>query len=107
MFRSRATPESLEFIAKLLDYTPTARLTAIGTLVHPYFDELRQSSWKLPNGRDPPALFDFTAHELSIKPEYNQILVPSWYLEELKRQTGVDLTTFTPIKIEARLVNDA
>ena len=62
VFKTRATTiESLEFIAKLLDYTPTERLTAIESLTHPFFDELRQPGLKLLNGKDLPELFNFSA----------------------------------------------
>ena len=62
VFKSRATTiECLEFIAKLLDYTPTERLTCIESLTHPFFDELRQPGLKLLNGKDLPELFNFSA----------------------------------------------
>ena len=37
-------------VAKLLQYSPRARLSALEALGHPYFDELRDSSTRLPNG---------------------------------------------------------
>lgn len=61
VFRSRTTtPDSLEIINKLLEYTPTNRLTAIEAMAHPFFDELRKPDTKMPNGKDLPACFDFT-----------------------------------------------
>ena len=63
MFRSRnTTPESLEFLSKLLDYTPNLRPTAIQAMTHNFFDELRLPETKLANGNDVPPLFDFTPH---------------------------------------------
>ena len=62
VFKTRAaTIESLEFIAKLLDYTPTERFSAIESLTHPFFDELRQPGLKLLSGKDLPELFNFSA----------------------------------------------
>jgi glycogen synthase kinase 3 beta len=61
VFRTRATPDALDLISKLLEYTPTARFTAIEAMIHPFFDELRLPDWKLPSGNEPPPLFDFTA----------------------------------------------
>jgi glycogen synthase kinase 3 beta len=62
VFKSRSTTmECLDMIGKLLDYTPTNRLTAIEAMTHPFFDELRQPGVKLPNGRDLPELFNFSA----------------------------------------------
>lgn len=62
VFRSRSTtPESLTLIGKLLDYTPTSRLTAIQAMTHIFFEELRVQGTKMPNGKDLPPLFNFTA----------------------------------------------
>lgn len=47
-------------ISKLLEYTPSARLSAIQAMVHPFFDELRQEGARMPNGKDFPPLFNFT-----------------------------------------------
>ena len=61
VFRSRnTTPESIDILSKLLDYTPTLRPTAIEAMTHPFFDELRLPETKLPNGKDLPALFNFS-----------------------------------------------
>jgi glycogen synthase kinase 3 beta len=53
----------------LLEYTPTQRLSAVEAMVHPFFDELRDPSTRLPDSRhtnnpprDLPPLFDFTLH---------------------------------------------
>ena len=47
-------------MAKLLEYTPEARLSAVEAMCHPFFDELRQEGAKMPNGKEFPPLFDFT-----------------------------------------------
>lgn len=56
-------------ISKLLEYTPTQRLSAIEAMVHPFFDELRDPNTRFPDSRHPngamkelPNLFDFTHH---------------------------------------------
>ena len=38
----------------------TAEFSAPEALVHEFFDELRIEGSRLPNGKDMPALFDFT-----------------------------------------------
>ena len=48
-------------ISTLLEYTPTNRVTAVEAMAHPFFDELRQPDQKLPNGKNFPPLFNFTA----------------------------------------------
>ena len=65
----KATPEAIELIAALLEYTPTQRLSAIDAMVHPFFDELRDPNCRLPDSRHPggpskdlPELFNFSKH---------------------------------------------
>jgi glycogen synthase kinase 3 beta len=65
----KADGHAIDLIARLLEYTPTVRLGAIDAMVHPFFDELRDPSTKLPDSRhgtgqmrELPALFDFSRH---------------------------------------------
>lgn len=65
----KAPPEAVDLITRLLEYTPTQRLSAIEALTHPFFDELRDPNTRLPDSRNPnghvrdlPELFDFTRH---------------------------------------------
>ena len=80
VFRPRTPPEAIHLISKLLEYNPSARLTALEACAHAFFDELREPNNKLPNGRDLPPLFNLTAHELSIQPALNAKLVPAHYV---------------------------
>ncbi|EGF76935.1 hypothetical protein BATDEDRAFT_20902 [Batrachochytrium dendrobatidis JAM81] len=100
VFRSRTTTtESLELIAKLLEYTPTNRPSSVEAMIHPFFDEIKKPETKLPNGRDLPELFNFSALELSIQPELNRQLVPP-HAEPLLKLKGIDLASFQPVKIQ-------
>jgi len=95
----KADAHAIDLISKLLEYTPTQRLSAIEAMVHPFFNELRDSNTKFPDSRhangamkELPVLFDFTHHgkgleyvdlilcsyiaELSIAPHLNHELVP-------------------------------
>jgi len=65
----KASPDAIDLISKLLEYTPTQRLSAVEAMCHPFFDELRDPNTKLPDSRnvngpirDLPPLFDFTRH---------------------------------------------
>jgi len=65
----KADPAAINLIERLLEYTPTQRLSAIEAMVHPFFDELRDPATKLPDSRHPnapnrelPQLFNFTRH---------------------------------------------
>ena len=60
MFRPRTAPEAIDLVSKLLEYTPGARLSAVETMVHIFFDELRQEGARMPNGKEFPPLFNFT-----------------------------------------------
>jgi len=65
----KADANAIDLIARLLEYTPTERLAAIDAMVHPFFDELRDPSTRLPDSRhgtgqlrELPPLFNFSRH---------------------------------------------
>ncbi|MCJ1472824.1 regulator of ime2 [Lambiella insularis] len=99
----KATPDAIDLIAALLEYTPTQRLSAIEAMCDPFFNELRDSGCRFPDSRHPngaskemPNLFDFSRHELSIAPEMNDRLVPPHARKALKAK-GLDLDDFVPM----------
>ncbi|MEQ2285575.1 Glycogen synthase kinase-3 beta [Ameca splendens] len=77
VFRPRTPPEAIALCSRLLEYTPTARLTPLEACAHSFFDELRDPNIKLPNGREKPSLFNFTTQELSSNPSLASILIPA------------------------------
>src|SRR6187551_3740957 len=98
----KADANAIDLIARLLEYTPTERLGAIDAMVHPFFDELRDPSTRLPDSRhqtgvlkDLPPLFDFSRHELSIAPSMNHKLVPP-HMRPVLASRGLDIDNFTP-----------
>ncbi|KAH8108483.1 Pkinase-domain-containing protein [Phellopilus nigrolimitatus] len=99
VFRPRTSPEAIDLVAKLLEYTPEARLSAVEAMCHPLFDELRAEGMRMPNGKDLPRLFDFTREELSIRPDMNKQLVPPHCEAEL-RSRGIVLDSLVPIPLE-------
>ncbi|KAK2073719.1 hypothetical protein P8C59_007975 [Phyllachora maydis] len=99
----KADANAIDLIARLLEYTPTERLSAINAMVHPFFSELRDPSTKFPDSRhqtgqlrDLPPLFDFSRHELSIAPNLNEQLVPPHMRPVLAAQ-GLDIDHFAPM----------
>lgn len=60
VFRSRTPKDSIDFVAKLLQYDPNLRPKPLEALLDSYFDELRDPNLRLPNGASPPVLFNFT-----------------------------------------------
>ncbi|KAM3846658.1 glycogen synthase kinase-3 beta isoform 4-T5 [Vipera latastei] len=51
VFRPRTPPEAIALCSRLLEYTPTARLTPLEACAHSFFDELRDPNIKLPSDR--------------------------------------------------------
>jgi glycogen synthase kinase 3 beta len=60
VFRSRTPKEAIDFVARLLVYDPNQRPRPLASLLDPYFNELRDSTTRLPNGQPLPDLFEFT-----------------------------------------------
>jgi len=77
VFRARTSPEAIDLVSRLLEYTPSARITPLQACAHTFFDELREVGTKLPNGKELPPLFNFTEHELKVSPSLNTQLVPA------------------------------
>lgn len=130
VFRPRTDPGAIDLISRLLEYTPSARLTAIEALCHPFFDELRTSDAPMPNGREVPPLFNWTKEgellfssrrtqnpcreithpsssfplfflsELSIRPDLISKLVPPQAEAELMER-GIDVHNFEPVSLES------
>ncbi|GAA5991201.1 hypothetical protein JCM11641_001618 [Rhodosporidiobolus odoratus] len=99
VFRPRTPPEAIDLISKLLEYTPSARLTAVEAMTHPFFDDLKLPDAKMPTGKDLPPLFDFTREELSGRPDLIPQLVPQHAEAELASR-GIDVKNFEPIPAE-------
>jgi glycogen synthase kinase 3 beta len=74
----------MDLVAKLLEYTPSQRATPLGACVHNFFEELREPSMRLPNGRELPPLFNFTEYELRIQPIFNNMLRPKYVQQSVK-----------------------
>ena len=77
VFRARTSPEAIDLVSRLLEYTPSARITPLQACAHTFFDELREPNARLPNNRDLPPLFNFTENELKINPQLNGQLIPA------------------------------
>lgn len=95
VFRPRTPQEAIQLVSKLLEYTPSARITPLEACAHPFFDELREPNNKLPNGRDLPPLFNLTPHELNIQPALNGKLIPSHYQQPSSSTTTTTNTSST------------
>ncbi|BFZ25520.1 hypothetical protein BsWGS_28560 [Bradybaena similaris] len=76
VFRPRTPSDAILLVSRLLEYTPSGRMTPLEACAHTFFDELRDPGTRLPSGKDLPPLFNFTPTELSIAPTLNAVLIP-------------------------------
>ncbi len=60
VFRPRTPPEAIDLVSRLLEYTPSNRITPMEACAHSMFNELRLPNSRMPNGRDFPPLYNFT-----------------------------------------------
>ncbi|KAG9339516.1 hypothetical protein JZ751_023658 [Albula glossodonta] len=93
VFRPRTPPEAIALCSRLLEYTPTARLTPLEACAHSFFDELRDPNVKLPNGREKPSLFNFSTQELSSNPSLTSILIPAHARNQASTPTNASTTS--------------
>ncbi|XP_057301883.1 glycogen synthase kinase-3 beta-like isoform X2 [Hydractinia symbiolongicarpus] len=89
VFRTRTPADAISLTSKLLEYTPGNRLSPLEACAHTFFDELRGPGIKLPNGKDLPKLFNFSAQELSSKPSLQATLLP----DHIKQNSNANNTT--------------
>eukprot|EP00879_Flechtneria_rotunda_P002288 GHRR01002481.1.p1 GENE.GHRR01002481.1~~GHRR01002481.1.p1 ORF type:complete len:428 (+),score=129.87 GHRR01002481.1:111-1394(+) len=69
VFSKRMPPDAIDLVSRLLQYSPQKRFTAHQAMTHPFFDELRDPSTVLPNGKPLPPLFNWLPGELDSVPE--------------------------------------
>jgi glycogen synthase kinase 3 beta len=68
--RGKAPPEAIDLLHRVLIYDPAARPSAAEALLHPFFDDLRNSDTELPGGGRLPLLTNWTPEEKrSVPPE--------------------------------------
>ncbi|KAK6133526.1 hypothetical protein DH2020_032740 [Rehmannia glutinosa] len=85
VFQKRMPPEAIDLASRLLQYSPNLRCTALEAIAHPFFDELREPSARLPNGRPMPPLFNFKQELSGASPDLVSKLIP----DHVKRQMGL------------------
>jgi len=79
VFKSKVCQEAIDITGKILMYEPHKRITPLETLLHPFFDEIKEENCKLNNGHSLPAkLFDFTKEEINSDPDTVSKIIPEW-----------------------------
>lgn len=83
VFGRKAPADAIDLISKFLLYKPEERMHPFEAIAHPFFDELRKSGAKLPNGKAFPPLFNFTDQELTLADEFGirDTIIPKHELE--------------------------
>jgi glycogen synthase kinase 3 beta len=95
VFKSRlVTPEALDLVAKVLQYTPTNRLKPFEVCAHPFFDELRDPAARLPSGKPLPPLYNFTIEEQVAAKGYLKQIIPPHAMNQL--QTAQSSSSSSP-----------
>jgi len=69
VFRSRTSPEAIDFVSKLLKYDPKLRPTGLKACEHNFFDELRDPDMKISSSKGLPDLFTFAKEEYALMDE--------------------------------------
>jgi glycogen synthase kinase 3 beta len=80
VFRSRTSPEAVDFVSKLLQYDPKLRPSGITAPMHSFFDDLRAQDAKISANKPlPDSLFTFSKEELALMDdEMKKKLIPEW-----------------------------
>ncbi|CAD8188191.1 unnamed protein product [Paramecium pentaurelia] len=74
-------PLFVDLISKIMLYPPKERLRPLEALSHPFFNEIRDEKFGIPNVQL-PNFFDFSKEELQIQPEISFKLTPQWYSQK-------------------------
>merc|ERR1712139_51894 len=76
IFRSRTTPEAVDWLSKVLQYDPNKRPTGLQAIMHKFFDDLRCPQFR---HSTPLSMFWFSNEELSLMTEdMKRWLIPEW-----------------------------
>jgi len=79
VFRSRTSPEAVDFVSKLLQYDPKLRPSGLQATLHEFFNELRDEKCKISSNKPLPDLFTFSKEEMTLMDaEMQKTLIPEW-----------------------------
>jgi glycogen synthase kinase 3 beta len=80
VFRSRTSQDAIDFISKLLVYDPRIRPAGLNSILHVYFDELRDPNTRISSSKPlPESLFTFSKEELALMDDgMRRKLIPEW-----------------------------
>jgi serine/threonine protein kinase len=85
---ARTNPDAIDLVSKMLQYSPNRRLKPMDGLAHPYFDELRAPTCRLPSGKPLPPLFDFSEQEFAQAGPLAEKILPTAIFAQLCAKHG-------------------
>ena len=75
IFKPTIPPETVDLVGNLLSYVPDLRCKAIEACGHPFFDDFRKATTRMPDGSPlPEELYQLTPEELFMAPEMEATL---------------------------------
>jgi len=96
LFRPKTPPEAIDLVSKLLQYTPSERLSPMSSCAHSFFNELRDPNTILPDMRPLPPLFNFTEAELAAAKQIpREVLIPPHAMNTVQGTQTTTTTTTT------------
>jgi|Transcript_53658 glycogen synthase kinase 3 beta len=86
VFRSKTSPESIDFMSQLLKYDPKCRPSGLQAIEHKWFENVRDEKTKISETKPlPEHLFQFSKEELALMgPDTKEKLIPKWWQEQNK-----------------------
>merc|ERR1712224_1073314 len=87
VFRSRTSPEAVDFISKLLQYYPKLRPSGLECCAHALFNSLRDPTTRISSSKAlPPMLFNFSPEGMGVmEGDLKNKLIPEWVANEQKK----------------------
>ena len=89
VFRTtKVPPAAMDLASRWLRYKPTERMDPFDSLLHPFFDELREEGVRMPNGKELPDLFEWKESEKERMQRRGgglyERMTPAWYRRKRK-----------------------
>ena len=115
VFRTtKVPPVAIDLASRWLRYKPSDRMDPFDSLLHPFFDELREEGVRMPNGKELPDLFDWKDSERErmkqrggAQGDLYDRMTPAWYRRRKGDRVLDDPTSATSAPDAAPRTNGA
>jgi len=87
VFKSKTSPETMDYVSKLLVYDPKMRPSGLECCAHALFNSLRDPTTRISSSKAlPPMLFNFSPEEMGVmEGDLKNKLIPEWVVNEQKK----------------------